>query len=89
MKRIGKPVFFIVFAIILLLSYTSVFGVYGENGDFKITYVKGISDLRWGIDIKGGVEAVFAPADGIDATEEQMQSVKAILDLRQIGRAHV
>ena len=52
------------------------------TGNYKITYVKGISDLRWGIDIKGGVEAVFAPADGVDATEDQMRSVQSILELR-------
>ena len=59
MKRIGKPVFFIVFVLILALAYTSIFGIYGENGDFDVTYIKGINDIRWGIDIKGGVEAVF------------------------------
>ena len=86
MKRIGKPVFFIVAILILFLSYTSVFGIYGENGDFKITYIKGMSDIRWGIDIKGGVEAVFAPADGKEASEEQMHSVKSILDLRLVSQ---
>lgn len=86
MKRIGKPVFFIVAILILFLSYTSVFGIYGENGDFKITYIKGISDIRWGIDIKGGVEAVFMPADGENATDEQMQSVKSIIDLRLVSQ---
>ncbi len=86
MKRTKKPVFFIVFVIILALAYTSVFGVYGENGDFKVTYIKGINDIRWGIDIKGGVEAVFAPADGIDASESEMESVKAILDLRLVSQ---
>ncbi len=85
MKRIGKPVFFIVAVIILLLAYTSVFGVYTENGDFTITRIKGINDIRWGIDINGGVEAVFMPADGTDATDEQMASVKAILDLRLVS----
>ncbi len=85
MKRIGKPVFFIVFVIILALAYTSIFGVYGENGDFKITYIKGINDIRWGIDINGGVEAVFAP-DGRDATDEEMESVKAILELRLVNQ---
>ena len=85
MKRIGKPVFFIVFVIILALAYTAVFGVYGENGDFKITYIKGINDIRWGIDINGGVEAVFAP-DGRDATDEEMESVKAILELRLVAQ---
>ena len=86
MKRIGKPVFFIVFIVILALAYTSIFGVYGENGDFDITYIKGINDIRWGIDINGGVEAVFAPADGIDADEDQMESVKSILDLRLVSQ---
>lgn len=85
MKRIGKPVFFIVFVIILALAYTSVFGIYGENGDFKITYIKGINDIRWGIDINGGVEAVFAP-DGRDATDDEMESVKAILELRLVDQ---
>ena len=85
MKRIGKPVFFIVFVIILALAYTSIFGVYGENGDFKIPYIKGISDIRWGIDINGGVEAVFAP-DGKDATDDEMESVKAILELRLVAQ---
>ncbi len=86
MKRIGKPVFFIVFILILGLAYTSIFGVYGENGDFKITYIKGINDIRWGIDINGGVEAVFKPADGVDANDEQMESVKSILDLRLVSQ---
>ena len=86
MKRVSKPVFFIVFILILFLTYTSVFGIYSENGDIINTHIKGIQAIRWGIDIKGGVEAVFAPADGIDATEEQMQSVKAILDLRLVNQ---
>lgn len=85
MKRVGKPVFFIVLVIILALAYTSVFGVYGENGDLKVTYIKGINDIRWGIDINGGVEAVFAP-NGKDATEDEMESVKAILELRLVSQ---
>ncbi len=85
MKRIGKPVFFIVAALILFLTFSSVMGIYGENGDFTITYVKGINDIRWGIDIKGGVEAVFAPSDDVsDATDEEMSAVKAIIDMRLV-----
>ena len=86
MKRIGKPVFFIVFFLILGLAYTSIFGVSGVNGDFDITYIKGVKDIRWGIDISGGVEAVFKPANDMDATEEQMESVKSILDVRLVSQ---
>lgn len=86
MKRIGKPVFFIIFILILFLTYTSVFGIYSEYGDYTITYIKGIQDIRWGIDIKGGVEAVFAPADDVDATDDQMNAVKSIIDLRLVNQ---
>lgn len=88
MKRIGKPVFFIVFVIILALAYTSIFGIYGENGDFKVTHIKGINDIRWGIDINGGVEAVFAPdvEDDDDISQSDMQAVKSILELRLVAQ---
>lgn len=86
MKRNRKPVFFIVFLVILALAYTSLMGVYGENGDLKVTYIKGLNDIRWGIDIKGGVEAVFKPDKGIDASDSEMESVKSILDLRLVSQ---
>ena len=37
MKRVKKPVFFIIAAIILVFTYTAVFGVYTQNGDTKNT----------------------------------------------------
>ena len=86
MKRIGKWVFFVVFILILAFTYTSVFGIYSEYGDYTITYIKGIQDIRWGIDIKGGVEAVFAPEDGVDASDDQMNAVKSIIDLRLVNQ---
>lgn len=86
MKRVKKPVFFIVAAVILALTITSVFGVYGQNGDSKITYVKGVSDIRWGIDIRGGVEATFSPADDVVATEDQLESAKSIIELRMVSQ---
>lgn len=84
MKKVGKPVFFIVAILIFALAYMSIFGIYGENGDFKITYVKGVSDIRWGIDIKGGVEATFKPAGDVKATPEQMSAAKSVIELRLV-----
>ena len=84
MKRVGKPVFFILAALLLLVSFASFFGVYGQNGDIPVTYIKGVKDIRWGIDIKGGVEATFGPADGIDATKEQIDSAKSIIEVRMV-----
>ena len=87
MKRVKKPVFFIVAVLILALAFTSVCGVYTQNGDTKNTWIKGVGDIRWGIDIRGGVEATFSPADGVDATPEQLESAKAIIELRMVSKS--
>ena len=85
MKRVAKPVFFIVALLIIALSCMAFFGVHGRNGDIPVTYIKGLNDIRWGIDIKGGVEATFSPADGVQATREDMESAKAIIELRMVN----
>ena len=87
MKRVKKPVFFIIAALILALTYTSVFGVYTQNGDTKNTWIKGAGDIRWGIDIRGGVEATFSPVDGVEATAEQLEAAKAIIELRMVSKS--
>ena len=85
MKRVKKPVFFVVALLILALVYTSLFGVYGQNGDFKLTYIKGAGDIRWGIDIRGGVEATFSPEDGVEATVDQLTAAKEIIETRMVS----
>ena len=85
MKRVKKPVFFVVTLLILALVYTSLFGVYGQKGDFKQTYIKGAGDIRWGIDIRGGVEATFSPADGIEATTTELEAAKQIIETRMVS----
>ena len=72
MKKIKKPVFFIVFLLILGFSYTAIFGVKYQYGDIAKTYIKDVSDIRLGIDIQGGVDVTFTPAGGVDATDEQL-----------------
>lgn len=86
MKRVPKPMFFIVALLILAFSFTAIFGISYYTGDIKNTVVKGIGDIRWGIDIRGGVEATFKPADNYDATDEQLNSAKSIIELRMISQ---
>ena len=85
MKRVPKPVFFIVALLILLLAFTSIFGISGQNGDNPTTYIKGVKDIRWGIDINGGVETTFSPATKTKATKEQMDSAESIIKLRMVN----
>ena len=70
MKNIKKPVFFIVFLLIIAFSYTAIFGVKYQYGDISTTHIKDVSDIRLGIDIQGGVDVTFTPADGFDASDE-------------------
>lgn len=85
MKRVRKPVFFIVALLILFLTFTSIFGIKAKNGDNSVTYLKGVGDIRWGIDINGGVEATFSPATATKATKDQMDSAESIIKLRLIN----
>ncbi len=86
MKRIGKPVFFIVALLIIVLTYAAFFGIYAQNGDLKNTYIKGAGDIRWGIDIRGGAEATFVPAGGQNATDDEMAAAKAVIEQRLVGQ---
>ena len=86
MKRTPKAAFFIVVALILLLCFTAIFGVYTRFGDRVEPAIRGIFDIRWGVDIQGGVDVVFGPADDADPTPEQVDAVKAIIENRLVSR---
>lgn len=86
-KRTGKPVFFVVLVLILALTYTAFFGVENYYGDTRKVYVKGANDIRWGIDIRGGVEAVFSPDKAeVDITDNDMDAAKAIIETRLVNK---
>ena len=84
MKRVPKPVFFIVALLILAFAFTAIFGIAYYNGDNKTTALKGVGDIRWGIDISGGVNATFKPADNYDASEEELEAAKATIETRMV-----
>ena len=85
-KKTGTPVFFVVLILILALTFTAFFGISTYYGDTKVVYTKGASDIRWGIDIKGGVEAVFSPdKKDVDITIEDMDAAKSIIETRLVN----
>ncbi|MEE0808036.1 MAG: protein translocase subunit SecD [Acutalibacteraceae bacterium] len=85
-KTTKKFTFFVVLALILALTYCAFFGIENYYGDTRNVYVKGASDIRWGIDISGGVEAVFSPdkAD-VEITSEDMDAAKSIIETRLVN----
>lgn len=85
MKRAKKWPFFVMAALILIATYLVIFGISFQNGDVTEVYVKGADSIRWGIDIRGGVDATFSPADDYDATPEEMNSAQSRLVVRLIN----
>ena len=87
MKRTPKWAFFVVAVLIFALSFTAIFGVYTRFGDRTDTIIRGVSDIRWGIDIQGGVDVVFGPVDeNVDPTDEQLDAVKTIIEQRMVSK---
>ena len=86
MKRVGKPVFFVVAAMLALLTYAAFFGVSSKYGDIDRTYIKGAQDIRWGIDIRGGVDGTFSPPDGVDATDDELSAAEAVIKTRLLNQ---
>lgn len=87
-KKLSKCWVFVVALLIFALTFTAFFGVKNFYGDKELVYVKSAGDIRWGIDIQGGVEAVFAP-EGVKTdkiTNDQLDAAKKIIDTRLINK---
>ena len=86
MNKKGKSwPLFVVAILIVVFSLTAIFGVSYQYGDTKNIYIKGASDIRFGIDIRGGVDVTFVPAGDVDATPEQMTAAKTVIEDRLVG----
>ena len=86
MKKKARPLQ-LVFTLLLILvfAYTAFFGVSARYGDVTRTYLKSAKDIRFGVDIQGGVNVVFVPSDGFDATEEQLDAAQLVIENRLVA----
>ena len=86
MKTKGKA-WHLVVTVLLIAAfvYTAFFGVATKYGDTTTTYIKGTQDVRFGVDIKGGVNVTFVPSDGYDATEEQLEAAQLVIENRLVA----
>lgn len=95
MKRTPKVMFFIVVLLIAALTYTSFFGVSKYYGDREDTVIRGASEMRFGIDIRGGVDVTFGATDeataeieaaGGEITDDQINAIKSIVEQRLVSQ---
>jgi len=81
-----KPTFFVILAIVAALAYVAVNGFFWLT-DFFIVDIKGANEMRLGIDINGGVDAVFECADkSITPTKDQLDAAKSKIEARLDAR---
>lgn len=85
MKRIGKPIFFIVAIFIVAFTTISFLGISTTYGDVETVYVKGVDDIRWGVDIRGGVDVTFTPPADVDPTVAQMDAATEVMRQRLVS----
>lgn len=85
MKRKGKIWFFVVAFMIIFLAITTITGITTRHGDIVTDVVRSASNIRFGIDIRGGVDVSFVPADGTKANESQMAAAQAVIEQRLIS----
>ena len=71
--------------LILAFAYTAFFGVSSKYGDVTKTYIKGAEDIRFGVDIQGGVNVTFKPSDNYDATDEQLEAAQLVIENRLVA----
>jgi preprotein translocase subunit SecD len=88
LKNVKKTVFFIVAAFILALSYLTIFGVYTYYGDTETVRIRGVQDIRWGIDIRGGVDVMFIPAEDYEGevTRDMIDAARSVIETRMISK---
>ena len=86
MKTKGRAWHLIVTVLLIVVfSFTAFFGVSSTYGDVTTTYIKGAQDIRFGVDIKGGVNVTFLPSNGFDATDEQLDAAQSVIENRLVG----
>lgn len=87
-KRIGRPVFFVLAVLIIAFALLSTLGISTQYGDTKTTVIAGLGDVRWGIDIRGGVNVTFgAPDDYTDPiTSDDLDAAKVIIETRLVNQ---
>ena len=74
----GKTTFLLILVFTLLISYIAFFGIHTPSFTLR-----GAGDMRFGIDIRGGVDVAFSPKD-LDRlpTGDELEAARAVIETR-------
>lgn len=81
--KINRGTFFIVLVLTLCVAYLGFFGLKIDYGSKYTFHFPGAADIRFGIDIRGGVDAVYEPVnyEGVP-TAAELESARSIIETR-------
>lgn len=86
MGKSKKSTFFVVFTLLIAFAYLTFFGLSSQYGDITRVYIKGADSIRWGIDIRGGVDVTFTPPKNVKATPQQMLAAETVIRQRLVAQ---
>ena len=87
MKQVKKPVFFIVFILIAVFTYFAIMGFSTFYGDIETVHVRGVKDIRWGIDIRGGVDVTFTPSEeAANVSSDELDGARSMIETRMVAK---
>ncbi|NLZ55753.1 MAG: protein translocase subunit SecD [Clostridiaceae bacterium] len=87
-KRGHKATFFVTALTVILLTVLCFTGLTIPKPGGGRTRIYGASEMRYGIDIRGGVEAIYAPnEEGFIPNEAQMNAIQNIMEFRMDKQA--
>ncbi len=81
--KVNRGTFFIVLGLTLLIAWVAFFGVHIPFGDSFAINIPGANQMRFGIDIRGGVDAIYQPV-GLDRvpTADELESARSVIEVR-------
>ncbi len=82
MNKRFRPYVWVVLAVTIIMVYVAFFGFALPNDSYTPA-IKGMNHMRFGIDIRGGVDAAFQPKDlGRAPTSEELESARVVIETR-------
>ena len=75
------------FILIAVFTYFAIAGFSTFYGDIETTHIRGVKDIRWGIDIRGGVDVTFTPSeDAVNVTTDDIDAARSIIETRMVEK---
>ncbi len=75
------------FILIAVFVYFAIAGFSTYYGDIETVHIRGVDDIRWGIDIRGGVDVTFTPSEeAVNVSNDDLDGARSIIETRMVEK---